>query len=472
MQTTEQGSLLVVDDNALNRDILARRLEQRGYTVTVAEEGQQALNVILQQKFDLVLLDIEMPGIDGIMVLSLLRKTYSMAELPVIMVTAKGESADVVRALELGANDYIMKPIDFAVAFARIRTQLSLKYSNDEINKLAKELEGRNILLRSIFGRYVDTGVVERLLQSPEALKSHGEERAITILFADLRDFTLISENLPPDRVLTMLNNFLGPMIDIVGRYNGVIDELLGDGLLAFFGAPLPVPDHAQQAIACAIEMQLAMEAINIKSRQENLPLLKMGIGIHTGEVIVGNIGSETRSKYSVVGTNVNFASRLESYSAGGQILISEATLAEAGAVVRIDGRVAIHPRGVANPAVVYEAGGIAGQHGLFLPTEEASLKTLEKEVPLVFIVRDKKHDSSVATRGHLIKISINGGEIRCADQVPAFSDIEIHFDDDPDGAPFCGKVLSRAASSRNGFYVRFASMHLEALDRLSQLYK
>lgn len=470
MQTIEQGSLLVVDDNALNRDILTRRLEQRGYTVTVAEEGQQALNIILQEKFDLVLLDIEMPGIDGIMVLSLLRKTYDMAELPVIMVTAKGESADVVRALELGANDYIMKPIDFAVAFARIRTQLSLKYSNDEVNKLAKELEGRNVLLRSIFGRYVDTGVVEKLLQSPEALKGRGEERAITILFADLRDFTLVSENLPPDRVLMLLNNFLSPMIDIIGRYDGVIDELLGDGLLAFFGAPLPRADHAQQAIACAIEMQLAMDAVNEKTRQQNLPALKMGIGIHTGEVIVGNIGSETRSKYSVVGTSVNFASRLESYSAGGQILISEATLAEAGAVVRIDGRMAIHPKGLANPAVVYEAGGIAGAHRLFLPTEEAWLKPLEKEVPLVFIMRDKKHDSNAITHGHFIKISTKGGEIRCADLVPAFSDIEIRLDSDPEAPPFYGKVLSRAADPRNSFYVRFASMHLEALDRLSQL--
>ncbi len=472
MRTNDQGSLLVVDDNALNRDILTRRLEQRGYVVTVAEEGQQALNIILQKKFDLVLLDIEMPGIDGIMVLSLLRKTYSMAELPVIMVTAKGESADVVRALESGANDYIMKPIDFSVAFARIRTQLSLKYSNDEINKLAEELELRNVLLRNVFGRYVDTDVVERLLQSPEALKGEGEQRAITILFADLRDFTLISESLPPDRVLAMLNNFLGPMIEITSKYGGVIDDFFGDGLLAFFGAPVPSADHAQQAIACAIEMQLAMDTINEQNRRANLPALKMGIGIHTGEVIVGNIGSETRSKYSIVGTSVNFASRLESYSAGGQILISEATLAEAGAVVRIDARMAIHPKGLANPATVYEAGGIAGAYGLFLPTEEGLLKTLEEEVPLVFMLRDKKHDSNAAMRGHLVKISVNGGEIRCSDQVPAFSDIEIYLEDDPDSMPFCGKVLSRTTSLRNGFYVRFASMHLKVLERLHQLYK
>jgi len=119
--------LLVVDDNEMNRDILSRRLTRLGYVVIVAENGQSALNKLLEHKFDLVLLDIEMPGIDGIAVLKLIRTTYSMSELPVIMVTARGESTDIVGALELGANDYIMKPLDLAVVPARVRTQLALK---------------------------------------------------------------------------------------------------------------------------------------------------------------------------------------------------------------------------------------------------------------------------------------------------------------------------------------------------------
>src|SRR5881397_328956 len=145
---TAQGSLLVVDDNPMNRDMLARRLTRRGYTVTVAEDGYQALAMIEAQQFDLVLLDIMMPGISGLDVLKTLRQRYAVADLPVIMVTAKDESDDIVAALQLGANDYVTKPLDFPVVLARVQTQLSLRRAVAQIRVLEKGLEQRNAELQ------------------------------------------------------------------------------------------------------------------------------------------------------------------------------------------------------------------------------------------------------------------------------------------------------------------------------------
>jgi adenylate cyclase len=295
--TSDTGTLLVVDDNELNRDLLSRRLVGKGYDVISAENGQSALNHLLERKFDLVLLDIGMPDIDGVAVLKLIRKTYSMTELPVIMVTARGEPADIVGAFELGANDYIMKPLEFAVVSARVRTQLALKRVSDEARVLTRQLEARNTLIRKVFGRYVANEVVDRLLKSPEALEFGGELRTVTVLVADLRGFTLISEGpITAAQVVQMLNNYLGAMTEIIADHHGVVDEILGDGLLAFFGAPSEQPDHAQRAVGCAVAMQQAMEPVNAYNRLHGLPELSMGIGILTGEAIVGNIGSVTRS--------------------------------------------------------------------------------------------------------------------------------------------------------------------------------
>src|SRR6266852_5153029 len=185
-----QGSLLVVDDNPMNRDMLARRLTRRGYTVTVAEDGYQALAMIEAQQFDLVLLDIMMPGLSGLDVLKTLRQRYAVADLPVIMATAKDQSEDIVAALQLGANDYVTKPLDFPVVLARAETQLSLKRAMEEIKRLANQLEKRNRFIKHTFGRYLSEEVVDRLLETPEGLQLGGEKREVTILMSDLRGFT------------------------------------------------------------------------------------------------------------------------------------------------------------------------------------------------------------------------------------------------------------------------------------------
>src|SRR5262245_60411937 len=232
-----QGSLLVVDDNEMNRDMLARRLARRGYTVAVAADGQQALQMLEAQQFDLILLDIMMPGISGLDVLKILRERYSVADLPVIMATAKDQGEDIVEALTLGANDYVTKPLDFPVVLARTETQLSLKRANEEVRRLAKELEVRNRFIQQTFGRYLSEEVVRRLLETPEGLRLGGEKREVTLLMADLRGFTAMSDRYPPEQIVRMLNNYLGAMADIITGYQGTIDEFIGDAILALFGA-------------------------------------------------------------------------------------------------------------------------------------------------------------------------------------------------------------------------------------------
>ena len=223
----------------MNRDMLARRLARRGYTVAVAADGYQALAMIEAQQFDLVLLDIMMPGMSGLDVLKTVRQRYAAADLPVIMVTAKDESDDIVAALQLGANDYVTKPLDFPVVLARTETQLALKRAMQDIQRLAAQLELRNRFIRETFGRYLTDEVVTSLLDSPEGLQLGGEKRRVTMLISDLRGFTSLSGRLAPEQVMAMLNRYLGTMVEIIMQYQGTIDEIIGDAMFVIFGAPI-----------------------------------------------------------------------------------------------------------------------------------------------------------------------------------------------------------------------------------------
>ena len=196
-------------------------------------------------------------------------------------------------------------------------------------NRMGRELTDymeKRDFIRDTFGRYVTPEVVKRLLESKEALEMGGETREVSLLISDLRGFTALTSDMTPEDIITFLNRYLGKMIEILLDYRAIIDEILGDGILAFFGAPEPLEDHPRRAVACALAMQAAMGDLNRINQADGLPHLEMGIAVNTGTVVVGNIGSERRSKYSVVGSHVNFASRIESFALGGQVLISAPT--------------------------------------------------------------------------------------------------------------------------------------------------
>ncbi len=362
------GAILVVDDNELNRDLLSRRLIKRGFEVSLAEDGFRALEWLDKNPCDLVLLDIMMPGMSGIEVLEKIRETRDGTELPVIMATARDTRDDIVGALRSGANDYVTKPIDFPVVLARVKTQLKLKHANDRIRSLVSEVECRNVFMRKVFGRYLTDDVVATLLDSPEGLKLGGERREITILMADIRGFTAISAHRDAEEVVTLVNNFLGSMTEVINRHGGTIDEFIGDAILALFGAPRPLHGHAEKAVSCALEMQQTMAEVNAKNVAAGLPEIATGIGINTGEVIVGNIGSETRAKYGVVGHNVNLAARLESQAGGGEVIISDRTLESCNGLVEVRNSIAVQLKGVDEKVNIHDIVAIAGEHKRRLP--------------------------------------------------------------------------------------------------------
>lgn len=456
---TAQGTLLVVDDNAMNRDALERRLTRRGYTVVVAAGGQQALDRVAAQPFDLVLLDVMMPGMSGLDVLRSLRAQYAMADLPVIMVTAKDQSEDIITALELGANDYVTKPVDFPVALARVQTHLALKRAMAEVRHLAGQLERHNQFIRATFGRYVTDEVATALLDSPAGLQLGGERRQVTLLMADLRGFTSLASTLAPEQVIAILNRYLGGMTEAITPYQGTINEFIGDLILVIFGAPVWHADHAERAVACAVAMQRAMAAVNAGQRQAGLPDVEMGIGIHTGEVVVGNIGSHKRAKYGVVGDPVNLASRIESYTIGGQILISEATRQAVGPVLTMTKHLEVDAKGLAQPMSVYDVRGIGGVYDLTLPEYPEVLVPLPAAVPVRYVALEGKYLGDAVREGTLVKLSPKSGELCTDSPVPLWSDLKIELTEvrgqESPGALYA-KVLRSLAEGQAGVYVHF----------------
>jgi class 3 adenylate cyclase/CheY-like chemotaxis protein len=455
------GEVLVVDDNEMNRDMLSRRLASRGYSVAVAEDGHRALDLIKARPFDLILLDVMMPGISGIDVLKTLRERFSESDLPVIMATAKDASEDIVEALKLGANDYVTKPLDFPVVLARVQSQLALKHQRDEIARLAEDLEVRNRFIRNTFGRYLSDDVVESLLSTPEGLKLGGESRKVTILMTDLRGFTAISERMGPEQVVRMLNNYLGAMAEVILRYQGTIDEFIGDAILAIFGAPFSGEDDAQRAVACSIAMQTAMEEVNVQHRHEGLPRLEMGIAVHTGNVVVGNIGSQKRAKYGVVGPPVNIAGRIESYTVGGQILVSEATLAETGPIVTVAERLSIVPKGAKDPITVFSVRGIGGEYNVHLRDDEDVPVPLAVELPVRYSVVEGKYVDLEVFQGSFHELSASGAVMRSQRRLRPLSNLKLLLVRDGEVVPgdVYAKVVEVSSADEDVCRIRFTSV-------------
>lgn len=470
----ETGSLLVVDDNEINRDLLSRYLARLGHTVQAAPDGRQALEMIGTGAFDLVLLDIMMPGLNGYQVLQYLKDSSNWRDLPVIMISALDEMDSVVRCIELGAADYLSKPFNPVLLRARVGACLDKKRLQDlekaqkrQLQELNAALEVRNRFIRQTFGRYLSDDIVESILERPDGLKIGGEKRQATILMCDLRGFTSLSEGLPAEDVVSMVNIYLETMTDIILKYQGTIDEFIGDGILVIFGAPLQRPDDARRAVACAVEMQLAMASVNESNRRAGYPEVALGIGVNTGTMVVGNIGSKKRTKYGVVGSNVNLTARIESYTVGGQIFISENTLTACGDIVRLDNAMQVSPKGVKEPLTIYEVGGIAGDYQLFLPPKpEVGWIELTQPLSLQFTLLDGKHVGEVRYQAAIIKLAPKMAEITAAMLPPRLSNLRLSlydYDDRLISDNLYGKVISHLSDPPGVFHVNFTAIPPEA---------
>lgn len=351
--------------------------------------------------------------------------------------------------------------------YRRIAGQLSVIVEKgrliSELSEQKAALEVRNRFITRVFGRYLSDAVVERLLETPDGLRLGGERRVVTIVMTDLRGFTATAERIPPESVVALLNLHLGAMSEIVMRHGGTIDEFIGDALLALFGAPLAAEDDARRALACAVEMQQAMEEVNARARELSLPEMGMGIGVHTGEVVVGNIGSERRTKYGVVGAAINLASRIQGFTLGGQILASEQTLRAAGPDVSAGARFSVQAKGVRDPVSIVEVLGVGEAR---LAPASDTLTLLESPVAIEIERLAEEEPGQRRTTGLLRAV----GRWEAALETPATltprEEILLTL---PGGLEVVARVLGPAGRG-TGVRIRFETLPDEAARRLGMI--
>ncbi len=332
--------------------------------------------------------------------------------------------------------------------------------------KRESEVADMTALLKKMFGRYLSTEVMKSILENPAGMEMGGERRRVTIMMTDLRGFTAHAERLEPEQVVEMLNTYFESMVEVVLKYHGTINEIVGDALLVVFGAPQDMPDRAEKAVACAIEMQNTIAHVNARNLEAGLPELEMGIGLNDAEVVVGNIGSSKRSKYAVVGSGVNMTGRIESYTVGGQILISDSLHQEVGEILRIDGQRDIMPKGTEMPIRVYEVGGISGAYNMALEERTPGLVTLAKEIPLQFALLEGKGESGDGRGGIIKRLSKRAAEIDLEDSLEPLTDIRMNLLNVEEGLGvrnIYGKIIECYGEEGRTHLIRFTSVPPEA---------
>src|ERR1044071_941155 len=319
----EPGYLLVVDDNRVNRILLARGLEGDGHKVETAENGKQALDKLRTEDFDLVLLDIELPERNGYEVLETCLQGPELRDIPIIMTSSLDEIDSVVRLVELGAEDYLNKPVNPVLLRARVNASLEKKRLRDEQRKL--------------FRTFATREVADELLKTGFSLG--GKYVNASVMFADIRSFTTIGEKQEAADTIELLNNYFALMFEAIIGHHGTVNQLEGDGLMAIFGAPIYQEGHREHAVQAAREMIELLKGFNVEQAAQNKTQIKIGIGIATGRVIAGYTGTQHRATYTCVGDTVNIAARIENHTKESEhpILIDQYTREGLTADVKVE---------------------------------------------------------------------------------------------------------------------------------------
>ena len=316
----------------------------------------------------------------------------------------------------------------------------------NEIKRLNESLTLRNQLLYETFGRFLSDDIVKQLLETEDGLALGGKKKNVSVMMSDIRGFTAMSERMSAKDLISMLNHYLAEMTQVIQKRHGTIIEFIGDGIMALFGAPVEQTDHCDNAVLAAVEMQLCMPGINRWNEEHGYPQMEMGIGLHTGDVIVGNIGSEKRTKYGAVGNNVNLAGRIESLTTGGQILISESMCGQISFPLEIAAEQEIYPKGAAKPMRLMQVTGVGEPHCM------SFAECIKPQKPVALSRRVKVS----FTR---FKGKISNGE-RCEGTVTALSEQEMLLETDEELALHDnlslragGDLYAKVIETRNGAY-------------------
>jgi predicted ATPase/class 3 adenylate cyclase/serine/threonine-protein kinase RIO1 len=341
-----------------------------------------------------------------------------------------------------------------------IENALNYRLLDEKVRERTEQLRSRNQLLRQIFGRYNSEDVVERLLEEPTGLQMGGQLREISVLSSDMRGFTARTATLPAENVVRLVNNYCEEMTAVVARHGGMVNELTGDGMLVMFGAATEMQDHALRAVACAVEMQLAMVEVNRRNGADGLPAMEMGVGICTGEVVVGNIGSLRRTKYSAIGMAVNLAVRIESYTHGGQVFISQRTLDLSRGLVSVSDKLSVEPKG-AGRIDVYDIDGVGGELGLFLKRNEDRVRPVNRDAGIRIQELRGKKPVGEPFEGCVVGVSDTGVLVQAETCPPPLTDVSFRITLDGTELAACGfgKVLGGAYGSAQSVRLRFTSL-------------
>ena len=330
--------ILVVDDNPTNLEVLQVRLKAQGYELVTAVDGMDALAKVRELEPDLVLLDVMMPKLDGISVVKQLKQDSTFGFMPVILVTAKADTRDVVAGLEAGGDDYLTKPFEQAALVARVRSMLRIKELHDKVQAQSEQLSSWNQSLEkrvaeqleeieriSRLQRFLAPQVARMIASSDasEAQLASSHRREITVVFCDLRGFTSFTDISEPEEVMAVLREYHESLGELIFRYEGTLERFLGDGIMIIFNDPLPCPEHTRQAVGLALDMRDQVDRLAKEWRRKGHNL-GMGIGIASGYATLGQIGFERRREYSAIGGVINLASRLCGEARPSQIVISQ----------------------------------------------------------------------------------------------------------------------------------------------------
>jgi len=326
--------ILIVDDNEANRDILEARLKVHGYELLQAADGEEALAAVQRDHPDLILLDVMMPKLDGVEVCRRIKGDATLPFTPIILVTSKSDTRDVIAGLDAGADEYLTKPVDQAALVARVKSVLRVKALHDQVQAQAADLAAWNRTLEQRvaeqLGEIERVGRLKRFLspQVAELVVSSGHDRMleshrrdVTVVFCDLRGFTAFSETAEPEEVMSILREYHAGLGALINNFEGTIERFNGDGVMVLFNDPLPCPDPSVRAVRMAVEMRDCIAGLTARWRKHGHEL-GFGIGIAHGYATLGCVGFEGRFQYSVTGTVANLAARLCDQAKSGEILI------------------------------------------------------------------------------------------------------------------------------------------------------
>lgn len=356
----------------------------------------------------LLILDYDMVSQEEFKLLLYLKNQQVLAGVPLFFMMGSRNEKQMEECYAKGAIVVLAKPLT-KISIMRIERmawqhEVTKNYekmiqkqamdlqSAREVSRLNQQLEARNELLYQIFGRYFSDKVLDMILENPQGAVIGGEKRELTVMMSDLRGFTSMSERLEPEAVTSLLNFYFGKMAESITQYGGTIIEFLGDAVLAVFGAPIKIEQQTECAIAAAIAMQNAMEDVRSYCAQNGYPPLEMGIGIHRGEAFIGNVGSEKMMRYNVLGNIVNECSRIESYSVGGQILVSSETLLNVQCPIEVRSHIEVQAKGIAKTVQLSEVVGIEGKYQMHMKDEDSIIwKSIEDNIQFhMYPIEDK----------------------------------------------------------------------------------